>query len=148
MIFDELWRTRRERKKTDKLFERLIAKARKKGHVEEPESLGQEHSMEREIIDDKISFLETLEIQRRAEKFGVPVPPLSDKESWEKGYSPYSIRLTKQAKLRIADEIRKERRARISDRMLWVDYLGPLVSPVTGLVGATIGLVALLRACK
>ncbi len=144
MIFDELWRAQRERRKTNKTFDRLIDKAKKQKNLEERESLISELFMERDIINDKINWIETRRLEEKAEKFGVPIPPLSDKESWEEGYAPNTVRLRREARIRITDQIRKERRARIDDRMLWVERLAPL----TGLVGAVIGLIATLRSCR
>jgi hypothetical protein len=148
MIFDELWRAQRERTKLHKTFDPLISKAEQEKRWDDSQSLISEFLMERNVIDDKISWIETKRVRKRAEKFGVPIPPLSDKECWEEGFTPNTVRLKPEARIRISEQVRKERRARIEDRMLWVDYLGPLVSPLTGLLGVVIGLVALLRSCK
>jgi hypothetical protein len=53
--------------------------------------------------------------------------------------------LTLEVRDKLRELIRKERRVRLEDRMLWVSHV---IAPLTGLVGATIGLLAFLRSCK
>jgi hypothetical protein len=142
MILDELWRAQRVRKRTERVFQRLIAKAEKSKDRDREQSLITEFLMERDIINDRINWIETRRLQERAENFGIPIPSISDKESWEDGYEPNTVRLRKEARLRISDQIRNERRARVDDQLLWVNRISPLIAPLSGLVGFVTGLIA------
>ena len=142
MIFDELWRAQRVRKRTERVFHRLIAKAEKSKDRDRERSLITEFLMERDIINDRINWIETSRLQERAENFGIPIPSISDKESWEDGYEPNTVRLRKEARLRISDQIRNERRDRVDDQLLWLNRISPLIAPLSGLVGFVTGLIA------
>ena len=142
MIFDDLWRAQRERRKTERVFHNLIAKAEKSKNWNEEQSLSGEFLMERAIINDRINWIETRQLQERAEKFGIPIPSISDKEAWEDGYTPKTVRLRKEARLKISDQIRNERRARVDDQLLWLNRISPLIAPLSGLVGFVTGLIA------
>jgi hypothetical protein len=145
MIFDELWRLQRKRRKVQN---RPIPES------DDLEALGEALfgiHRDTEIIDEKISLLQSRMIRERAEKFGVPIPWPPDKELWEEGYvagRKTEFRLTRAGRLKILEDIRKERRARMEDRMLWVNHLGPLISPLTGFVGVVLALLSFWHSCK
>jgi biopolymer transport protein ExbB/TolQ len=167
MIFDDLWRTQRRRKKLGRVLDELrreldLKELEEKEHWPPEESWTQADAEKRQdkfgdeiakvelctyyfrVAEDQIEAIETRQVKERVEKLGIPIGDAS----WQPGFEFNSTRLRPEARIAIAEQIRKERRARIEDRMLWVNYLGPLLSPLTGLVGTIIGLVALLHSCK
>lgn len=81
MIFDDLWRAQRERRRLGRRFDPLIAKVTKEKRWEERESLLGELIMEMDMIHDKINWVETRRVQERAEILGIPTPPVTDKEA-------------------------------------------------------------------
>ena len=138
MIFDQLWKLQRERTELEKRFGRMISQAEREGDHEKRESLISELLMERGLIDDRINGLESIRIQERAERLGVPIPPLSDKESWENGYKPNTIFLSVKARAQLRSEIRKERRER------W-DWITRIITLLVGLIGAITGLISVWK---
>ena len=100
-------------------------------------------------VEAKINWIETRRLRDRAERFGIPTPPLRYQEITDEvgGLIPTNS-LTDDDKRRIIEDIRKERRARMEDRMLWVNHLGPLISPLTGLVGVVLALLSFWHSCK
>ena len=122
MIFDELWKERRKRSKLDKFYDRLISRTEKEKNHEEAENLSGEFMAQRDGINEKINVLETIRLRKESEKLGIPVPPLSDKESWV--HSPSNVVfLNVEAQLQLRREIRKERRERLEDRTLWISRI-------------------------
>jgi hypothetical protein len=105
------------------------------------------------VVENEIDWLEASRILEQAERLGIPTPPTSPEqmraevEARIEGRAPFS-HLTGEDRLRLREEIRKERRARVEDRMLWVNHLGPLVSPLTGLLGVVLALLSFMHSCK
>ena len=142
MIFDELWEVQRARAKLRKTFDRLISQAKKEDNNEKRDRLIDEFLMELDLINDKINMLESERIQKEAERLGIPVPPLSDKESWEKGFQPNTVFLGVKVRLQLRSGIRKERREQWEGRTLWISGLLGLI---IGLIGAITALVSVLK---
>lgn len=146
MIFDQLSKAQRERTKLKKKFDRLILQAEKEKNHKERNFLIDEFLMERGFIDDRINLLESIRLQEKAERLGIPIPPLSDKESWERGLQPNTIFLGVKARLHLREEMRKERRERFESRTLWISrILIPLIGLIIGLIGALTALVSVWR---
>jgi len=141
-MFDALSKAQRERRKLEEQFSGLIGEAEKKKDYEERDGLVSELLMERDLIEDRINRIETDRVQKEAEKFGIPVPSLSDKESWDEDSQSHTIFLNVSTRLRLRQEIRKERRARWEDTTIWMDRI---VLPLIGLIGAVTGLVSVLK---
>jgi hypothetical protein len=94
---------------------------------------------------DSILNLSSMLLTDKAERLGVPIPPFSDKESWEEGYWPDSIRLNVKAQADLRQLIRAERREKWGfSAFLLKDILTPLI----GVIGAIMGLVSLIHALK
>ena len=142
MIFDALWKAQRERRALEEKFSGLIGEAEKNKDHEEVDSLVLELLFERGLIEDRINRIDTNRVQEEAEKFGIPVPSFSDKESWNEDSQSHTIFLTVSTRLRLRQEIRKERRARWEDRTLCIDRI---VLPLIGLIGAGTALVSILK---
>jgi hypothetical protein len=94
---------------------------------------------------DKILNLSSAPLRDKAESLFIPVPPLADKESWEEGYWPNSIRLNLEAQAKLRKAIREEQR----ERWGFVAFLlKEIATPLIGAIGAVMGLLAFLHAFK
>jgi hypothetical protein len=142
MIFDALWKAQRQRRELEEKFGKLIGEAERRKDDEEVQSLVKELLLERGLIEDRIHRIETRRVQEKAEKFGIPVPSLSDKESWDDGQHSQIIFLTVRARLKLRQEIRKERRAQWEDRMLLMERI---ILLLVGLIGAASAFVSVLK---
>jgi hypothetical protein len=162
MIFDELWRAQRKRKKLSRALNKLGSEFERERSSFDPEDPGALTKADEDLwkdkyqapigllafnfrkAEDEINAIETRRVQERAEKFGIPI----GRDSWMPGFERNSRRLRPEARITISEQIRKERRARMEDRMLWANHLGPLLSPLTGFLGVLIAFIALLHSCE
>jgi len=134
-----LWWLNRKRKRTDKVYSKLIAKA---ANEDEKDRLISGAITERDIIEDELLHLRSLDVIERAQNVGLPVPPLSDKQAWQEGYRPATVRLSPQAQLDLNRLIRQEHR----DRWGMVAFvIKELAVPVIGAIGAVMGLLSLIH---
>jgi hypothetical protein len=138
----KLWKLRRERRKSAKEYSRYVAEAKDAG---EEDFRIREAIDARERIRDKILHLKSMQLSDMAEDLGLPVPPFSDKESWEEGYEPGTIRLTVKAQLQLRQAIRNEQRERWS---LAVFVLKEIVAPLIAVLGAIMGLLSVIHALR
>ena len=131
-----LKKAQRKRADLEKLFDPLITKAEKNGDHEEREKLIGEYMMETDFAEEEIGLIITRSLKKEAERLNVPTP--SGDDSFKRGPSGrYFLNVKAQAQLR--DDIRKERR----ERRDWITrYLLPVITALTGILGALIGLVA------
>jgi hypothetical protein len=120
MVFDRLWKLRRERKKLEKSFDRLISQAKGAGDYDKEERLISELLFHRDSIDDEINVIESTRLQETANVLGIPVPKPSDENSWERGSQSFVIFLDVKARLQLRREIRRERRERWEHRTYWL----------------------------
>ena len=137
----KLWWLDWQRERSNKKYSKYIAKA--KG--DERESLISEAMDVRHGQRDEILNLRSLLLSDKAESLGVPVPPFSDKASWEEGWMPGTVRLNIEAQSRLRQAIRKERREK------WGTFtfvVKELVAPVIGVLGAIMGLLSLIHALR
>jgi hypothetical protein len=134
-----IWWLNGKRKRTAKMFDKLIRKA--KTH-EDKESLISEAMAERDLIEDEILHQRSMDIQERAQNAGLPVPPFSDKQAWQDGINPATTRLSPQAQLELNRLIRAEER----DRWSVVAFLvKEVAAPLIGAIGAVMGLLSLIH---
>jgi len=142
MIGFKLRKLRLERRKSEKEYSKYVAEAK---DADEQDFRIHEAIDEREKIRDKILGLMSTQLSHRAEDLGIPVPSLSDGESWEQGYKPGTIRLTVNAQLKLRRAIRNEQRERWS---VAVFVLKEIVAPLIGIIGAIMGLLSLIHAIR
>jgi hypothetical protein len=134
-----IWWLNRKRKRTAKMFAKLIHKAKTQ---EERESLISEAMSERDMIEDEILHLRSIGIQERAQNAGLPVPQYSDKQAWQDGMNPATTRLSPQAQLELNRLIRAERRDKWSVAAFIVKEVA---APLIGAIGAIMGLLSLIH---
>jgi len=143
MIFDPLWKAYRRRRKLSKFYGSLIVNAQRKKNHEEVETINSEFSFEKGLIDDEIGWLETLSLQNEAERIGIPFPRFSDQDgSWQEGSKPNTVHLSVKARAEIRTQIRREKRERLENKMLWISHV---LLPIIGLIGAIMGLISLMH---
>ncbi|MBI3404429.1 MAG: hypothetical protein HY046_03120 [Acidobacteria bacterium] len=148
MLFDRLWRARRQRNGLEKSFERAIARADKAKDKDRSDALARLFFDERERARENISILESTILFDKAEDLGVPAPlgPGDDPGSWELSRETNRAFLNPHARAQLRSEIFKARRERVQDRMLWVSQISPLIGPITGLIGALAALFSIIYA--
>lgn len=94
--------------------------------------------------DAEIDYWHTQYLFRELDRLRLPRPKFTD-ETWTGGPPLGNVEwLTKSAILKVRDEIRKERKERSDIARSWLAAVAPLLSALTGLVGALIGLLAYL----
>jgi len=142
MIFDILWRTRWRRNRLSKFYSRLIAKAARAKNRDEEDKLICEFMFEKNLVDGEIALLETLKLQNEAERLDVPFPHYSEnRNAWEQGFKPGTYRLSVRARTDLRSQIRKEKRERLENHMLWASHV---IMPIIGLIGAVMALLSLI----
>ena len=120
----KVWRLQRQRRHTQKY------------HAERFRDL--------EGISEEILHLKSDYLEERAQSIGIPIPPLSDSESWIH-VEPYSIRLSLEAQLELKGAIRKEQREKLAFAAF---MLKEIAAPLIGSVGAIMGLLSLIHSFK
>jgi hypothetical protein len=98
-----------------------------------------------EIIWHDIAKLKTQYLLEQMDGLGIPRPKVKldgDEPTWEESHRAYLLTSVTAVKLR--EEIRKERKERSELPRLWLAIIAPLLSAVTGIIGATIGLIAFI----
>ena len=77
MIFDQIWKLRRQRKHIGEAYEEDIRAAK---NIDERQNLESEQWLELDMIDDQIRGQLTRRLQEKARNLDIPIP--SDGESW------------------------------------------------------------------
>ena len=94
------------------------------------------HDIEKRKTQHLIDQIDILGISRPEHKLD------GDDPTHEESHGAYLLTPATAVKLR--EEIRKERKERSEPLRLWLTIIGPILSAVTGLIGATIGLLAFI----
>ena len=87
-------------------------------------------------------------LTREADELHLPRPQYGDERKWENDEEPLMIIgqvLTRDQMVELRSAIRNEKRARRETVEWWVKIIGGLLTIVTGLVGALIGLISVWR---
>jgi hypothetical protein len=138
-----LWRLRRKRKRLAKKYPRAIDEAK---DGDEAQAIMSEAMEDREDIRDKILHLRSLALADKAEDLGLIVPSYRyQRNLWEDGLEPGTVRLTQEAQLKLQQAVRSEQRDRWS---LAAFVLKEIVTPIIGVLGAIMGVLSLIHAFK
>ena len=138
----ELWWLERNRRKTNKSYSAYVAKA--KG--EEQQLRICEAISDRDERRDQIQGLRSILISDRAEGLGIPIPALSDSESWEPGRIPGTTHLTLKAQAQLLQAIRTERKEQWGmAAFVLQDIVTPMGGLLVGLLGMIMGLLSLIH---
>jgi hypothetical protein len=148
------WRFERELRKLQAAQDRsratyrklLLEARRQKKSEEEVDLIWSEASTEEGILGDEIDSLVTEELTNKAERYFFPIPPRDDDRYWKKSYIPDNgTYLTVQGIAKLRDLIRDEEKKRQESRLATLETTAKIVVMLTGLIGACIGLVSILR---
>ncbi len=156
MIFDELWRAERKAKKARKRlrehYDPLLEAAKKEKNDEKHERIFYDLKLELDLIDEPES-IRTNRLVKRAKKLGIPFPPrpnphaqdADDNEFWEMNRSTGEMYLSDKGEFELTRECRKEETESLEHKMRLVNQVA---IPLTGLIGAIMGLIALVHSLK
>ncbi len=135
----KLFNYSRKRERIRKLYSKDLEVAKKKDDREEIQSLLSALDYEQSEPEEKIKLLKTQYLISIADKLSLPTPPITEKEEgWEEsGFSGRHV-LTNKGITELRSLIRQEKRERYELIFRWVSIL-------IGLIGAIIGLVAVLN---
>ena len=122
-----------------------IAIARKANDKEKLRALEHDRRVALEMQDEEEEERLTKSLRAKARRLRVPVPPRcgiddTGSEQWHEGHYTGSWLLTAHGVAALREEIRREENARHQARAQWTVWL----SALTGVIGATAGLVAVL----
>jgi hypothetical protein len=143
----KLRRLQRERQRVDHFYAEKLSSARKNPkNGDDVRSLESEASHEWHLATDEIRGLVTEELTSVAERLFVPVPSWKEEKFWSESYIPGEQKfLTTEGVSHLRDLIRDERKKRREARLSQFDLVSKVIVTLTGLIGACIGLVSILK---
>ncbi|HJY83008.1 MAG TPA: hypothetical protein VKK81_18240 [Candidatus Binatia bacterium] len=122
------WHLRRDVRHINRIYVRFIANAT----GQEREHLAAEWALERTLIDERHRGLETERLQKKADRFYVPLPLLAS-DQWERGPTgTWYLTPAGAEKVRIA--IYEERKRRQEIWMPWIAAAIGILGTATGLI--------------
>ena len=129
----------------DKAYAKNISAAKKLKDKGKVENLERDHRFEIDLHDEDEDAYLTKNLLSKARKLRVPVPhryneDKTESEHWYEGHYTGRWYLTTRGFAALREEIRREAKARHESRAQWVVW----ISALTGVIGATTGLIALL----
>jgi hypothetical protein len=143
----EILKLNRRRSKLGKKAKEVGKESGEKKNSQMAEDWWEEHSWEFDWIEWSIRDIIGRDLIRQAERLHLPTPGHGENEKWDldcfPGLGPV---LTAEAMTELRTAIRKEKRERREIIEWWVKVAGGLIGILTGLVGALIGLFAILKA--
>jgi hypothetical protein len=144
-----LYKLDRKEKKLDAEGEHVRQKAReKKDQLILDEWYGTYASYEYDDIEWSRKRIVSDSLIREADKLHLPRPQYGEKDKWEEDSKPPMTAgeaLTREAMVDLRAVIRKEKREKRETVEWWVKIIGGLITIITGLVGALIGLVSVWK---
>lgn len=145
----KVWRLQNSLDKNEKWYARERKKAKQRGEsAEEIGSLvSEEMHFETEIQVD-LMLARTRYIRRVAAKLFIPEPPFDPKAGTDWTYAEDDSRrahLTLDGQRRLEAQIRQEKAARSERLLRWMPQIIGMVTALTGVMGAAIGLISILH---
>jgi hypothetical protein len=134
------WRRRRALRREIMRLDGECEKEVQAAHVNEKMEIYSRWDFDTGWSRAELGELETERLRRRAERRGLEIP--QDDVWWIKHLETNTKYLTPTARARVKRMIRQDRR---ESAKWWVDVLSPVLGALTGLIGALIGLLALLK---
>jgi hypothetical protein len=144
------WRAKAHLRKLRKEHGRIKKRAKEKHDSGLLEAWEGEHEWEFGLVEATIKENLSRDVLDQARELYLPTPSLNDKTKWvpEDEFVHTGTQwwvLTPEAMIELNGVIRKEKQARREVVEWWIKVIGGFVTILTGLVGAGIGLVAVLR---
>jgi hypothetical protein len=131
------------RKRTIRLYDADMKKARAKKDDDEFESLHQQMGSELSDLEDEINRWETLRLIRKARFYDIELPPTDDQTLWERSWN--QIALSAKGRTLIRRLIDEEKTRRFEVTVRWIKLMSPLIAALAGLIGTITGLVAVSK---
>ena len=141
MIDFKLWWLHQKRKKSSREYSKYIDQAT----GDEREFRIREAMDARDEERDQILNRKSISLLDEADYLSLPVPPFDDKESWESGRRPGTIRLTLHAQSQLRQAIRQEKKDKWS---VTAFRLKELALPLIGVLGALSGVLSVAHALR
>jgi 5-formyltetrahydrofolate cyclo-ligase len=146
------WKNRKLRKSRQALEKQYNDAAKDAKRKKSHDILDEWYSVngwEFDSIDAEIKHNDSRDLLDEAESLYLPTPERSDETKWISkddlnSFENWSV-LTPEAMTDLRTSIRKERRERRETVDSWAKIIGTIITICTGLVGAIIGLVAVLK---
>jgi hypothetical protein len=144
------WKLKRERRKLGKESDSVAKEAKQKKNDQILDEWYSIHGFEFDIIDAQIKENISRDVLDQAEGLYLPTPNVGDRGKWipddDLGNTGqhWSV-LTPEALTELNGAIRQERKARRETLESWAKIIGAIVASLTGVIGALIGLIAILN---
>ena len=147
MLFNE-WRQLRHLKSQlrslNKANAAAVEKAKKSGsNASQIYDLRQELIFGEWEIEDEINVLLSRRLCRKAYRYRIPIPSHSDENLWEQSERTGAYYLTEKGYAELRAAIRKEQNEQWQSWLLRIQVAGPILTGLTGAIGALIGLISL-----
>ena len=137
----KLWNFQREKDKLMRAYAKDFEEARRtKASVDELQKMTHSEILGVAMIDDAIYHAHTRYLVAEANQLILPVPDRKDETRWTESRLTGMQYLTPFGLSELRSAIRVERKLKVERALVWL----PIVGAVTGLVGATTGLIAIL----
>lgn len=147
-LLPEEYRYRRRRARIRSGFQDRIDEAREEGEHDRARALKNQMHEQLHILASERQDKRSKELCREASRLNVPLPPRAqdDEETdyWTGSPVTGNRYLSREGMMELKKLIRDEKRWRMERQKHWAGVAGQVLSGVTGLVGAVIGLVAVL----
>jgi hypothetical protein len=131
----------RKRNRIDKYYKKQYEEAKKEKNSKKREEISSYASMELNVIDDDIFYLEHRYLTSVATRLLLSIPPFVSEEKgglWEQSQLTGKWHLTSEGIRKLRGEIRTEKKER-------TDLLSRWIAIIIGLIGAITGLVAVIK---
>ena len=139
----EMWQLERKKKKLGRGLSADLKWAKKE---QKPEGdMLHKWKEDFDFVNEQTDGLLSRQLIREAYKLDIPTPPYSDKLRWKRGEMTGEYILANDARHEFRSLIRREKLHRSELKREWFKVVGPFIAALTGLIGALIGLVALLQ---
>lgn len=140
-----LWRLQSNWDDLSTKYREDAAVLKKERKLDDAQQLDNEEFQEYQLHRDAVDALQTRYLVEKAERLDIPIPEFlhgpsqpGEVDAWKKSSINYQFHLTVKARAELRALIRKEKNERTETAFKWVPA-------VTGLIGALIGLLAILH---
>ena len=145
----KLYKINRQERKLNTVGERFLKESREKNEPTIIDNWYDDNSWQYDSIRWSRKELVSNALMEEADQLHLPRPKFSEKTKWEQAdeFVPHQEEfvLTPEAMMELRGTIRKERREQRENAEFWVKIIGGVIAIATGLVGALIGLFAVLK---
>jgi hypothetical protein len=130
-----------QRRLVEAAYENDIQAAQANGDESGIEIIRHDAYYETSMLDDEVASIRSIQLVAAARKFQVMLPPMRDEngevsQDWEEGKYGFRWTLSDVGRMKVREEIRKEKKAQHDDRVRWLAWITPVIG-VAG-IAATI----------